>query len=124
MKKSKQILNSIYVSLNNHIDINVEKILEDGVAFDNSTAITSGIEAFLHDIDCNKIDFISHDSTIDSSLAVDNILHCFVLALVEVDPVDFEGNDPLDVKMLMETTAEYIFDSIQSNQVIGVSITE
>lgn len=122
MKKIDDAKNNIYLSLNRHININVTQILNDGVVIDNSGNIIRAIKLFISDIENNNIDMIELSENTDIEKTIENIFHCFVIALVEVDPVDFEGNDPLDVSILMETTSGYICDSILLGQINGVSI--
>ncbi len=122
MKKSDEISKSIQESLNNNININVCQILDDGIAYDNSDSIIEGIVALIKDIDNDKVLLLSRDGNTNKEETIENLFHCFVLALVEIDPIDFEGNDPLDVRMLMETTADYIFDGIKQKQIHGIKL--
>lgn len=72
----------------------------------------------LNDFKSGKIKHISCNQISDED--VDYILGLFPISLHELDPIDFEGDDPLSIDELFETASYYIFSDIKSHKLKNV----
>ena len=115
MSKTKNIEEQISVSLLSGYDINESDILNVDNALDPKDKLKKCVESFLNDIENKKIEHINIESR--SNETVIYILELFTIAMHELNPIDFEGNEPLNIEEMLKTTAFYIFMDLKSHRI-------
>lgn len=121
MSKTAKIISQIQAIFDKEISINVENILETGESYNNIEQIRSAVTVFLSSVKANKISNIEVNEEFKVDSAVSEISELFVLGLIEVEPSDFEGDEPLSVKEMIETSSTYVFNQIQKQEITGLN---
>lgn len=121
MTKDKKIIKAIKDIILKNININENKILDDGIAFSNYKQVQETSLEIVTFIKNEKISNLMINEDYEKNKTVENITSIFVLALIDVDPVDFEGDEPLVISELIDTTSFYILESIKKQEINGIS---
>tara|TARA_Y100001960_G_C14784249_1_gene890394 strand:+ start:17024 stop:17398 length:375 start_codon:yes stop_codon:yes gene_type:complete len=121
MSKTAKIISQIQSIFDKEISIDVENILETGESYNNIEQIRSAVKIFLSAVKANKISNIEVNEEFKVDTTVSEISELFVLGLVEVEPSDFEGDDPLSVNEMIETSSTYVFNQIQKQEITGLN---
>lgn len=103
-----------------HINIDIKNIVENGVIINNKPFLEELVVLFLKTVHNGKI--LGLETNKPSQKTVEEIINLMPMALVELDPVDFEGDDALTIEELSETTAIYLYENISLNQIKGISL--
>lgn len=121
MNKTAKIISQIQAIFDKEISINVENILETGESYNNIEQIRSAVTIFLSAVKANKISNIEVNEEFKVDSVVSEISELFVLGLIEVEPSDFEGDEPLSVNEMIETSSTYVFNQIQKQEITGLN---
>lgn len=121
MSKTEKIINQIQAIFDKEISIDVENILETGDSYNNIEQIRSAVTVFLSAVKANKISNIEINEEFKVDVTVSEISELFVLGLVEIEPSDFEGDEPLSVNEMIETSSTYVFNQIQKQEITGLN---
>tara|TARA_Y100000588_G_scaffold210270_1_gene224252 strand:+ start:82863 stop:83237 length:375 start_codon:yes stop_codon:yes gene_type:complete len=121
MSKTAKIISQIQSIFDKEISIDVENILETGESYNNMEQIRSAVRIFLSAVKANKISNIEVNEEFKVDATVSEISELFVLGLIEVEPSDFEGDDPLSVNEMIETSSTYVFNQIQKQEITGLN---
>jgi hypothetical protein len=121
MSKTAKIISQIQAIFDKEISIDVENILETGESYNNIEQIRSAVKVFLSAVKANKISNIEVNEEFKVDSTVSEISELFVLGLIEVEPSDFEGDEPLSVNEMIETSSTYVFNQIQKQEITGLN---
>lgn len=101
-----------------HINIDIKSIVDNGVVVNNKPYLEELVFFFLKAVHNGKIRGLETNKP--SQKTVEEIINLMPMAIVELDPVDFEGDDALTIEELSETTAIYLYENISLNQIKGI----
>ena len=121
MNKTEKIINQIQAIFDKEISIQVDSILESGQSYNNIEQIRFAVKVFLSSVKENRFSNIEINEDFKEETTVSEISELFVIGLIEVEPSDFEGDEPLSVKEMIETSSTYVFNQIKKQEVTGLS---
>lgn len=87
--------------------------------YDNTDNIKKSCSELLKSIQDGKIPHIEYLGTnVDDTL--NDMVDSFPIGLVKLSPIDFEGEDPLDIDELINTGLLFLFEYIQKREIKGL----
>lgn len=121
MSKSDRIVSKINEILKNEIKIDTADILDKGERYDNLSNLESAVSVLLDHIERDSVDHIETNEDYNRKTVIQEVSGLFVLGLVNIEPSDYEGDEPLVVEEMIETSSLYIFNQIQKQEIKGLS---
>ena len=109
----KNIEKNISKSLKKKYILTEEDILKNELEMSNEEMIDLSALQLIDDILENKIENIIIEGNFDKIKLANEIAGHFVIALVSVSPVDYEGDEPLSISKMLDTTSFYILEDIK-----------
>lgn len=121
MNKSDRIVLKISEILKNEIKIDIGSVLDKGESYDNLSNLECAVSVLLDQIESNSVSNIEINEDYNRKVTVQEISGLFVIGLINIEPSDYEGDDPLVVEEMIETSSLYIFNQIQKQEIKGLS---
>ncbi len=121
MSKSNKIVSKINEILKNEIKIDIESVLDKGESYDNLSKLENAVSILLDQIERNSVDNIEINEEYNRKTVVQDISGLFVIGLINIEPSDYEGDEPLVVEEMIETSSLYIFNQIQKQEIKGLN---
>lgn len=117
---SDTIHEQIFKNLKENISIDTKQVIADGLVLDNKNEIVRSSKELVKSIARGDFDRLTAHKPDKSTVLA--IYQNFPIALTEIDPVDFEGDDPLIIDELLQTAVNYIIEDLKNDKIPKLTI--
>lgn len=121
MNKKDISISKINYIIKKEVNIDVKKVLSSGEGYNNTPQIKRATLLLIDSIKKDLIPNIEINEDYNENNVLNELTNLFVIGLIDVSPLDFEGDEPLDVNELIETSSLYIYNHIQKQSIKGIS---
>lgn len=105
----------------NHIDVDVKKLLEDGLTINNKNNVLKALNEFLI-LHTKNDSVLNVDSTKIKEIRTEIFERSIPIALTEIEATDFEGSDALSIDELINISVHNIISDILQMNIDGIKI--
>lgn len=110
------IQNQIKDSLIKSYKITEKDILNSEYNINNSEMVLNSSKILLDEIKSNKIKYLVIETNIIEEDVINKIFNNFVIGLIDLEPSDYEGDEPLSIETMLNTTSLYIMEEIKKGK--------
>jgi len=115
MTKTKEIEEMVFSALYKNWSITKKSILESESDIDSKDEIIKIVKFFLLCVKNNEIKHLEFSGDINETIKY--VVELFPIGLHELDPVDFEGDEPNSIEEMIETTSYFILQDVKLNKI-------
>jgi predicted nuclease of restriction endonuclease-like RecB superfamily len=104
-----------------HIDVDIKKLLEDGLTINNKNNVLKVLNEFLI-LHTKNDSVLNVDSTKIKEIRTEIFERSIPIALTEIEATDFEGSDALSIDELINISVHNIISDILQMNIGGIKI--